>query len=169
VLPIVERLLANNAVDRNQRGRTPRVIVLAPTRELAKQVWLCKSFSPYLTGAATHDLKVSDMCPEECLSVQAHKGSSFLRNCCKRHLLRVSCHVQRRKRSLNSQCTAVQVHADFEYIGKAASLATVCLYGGSPYGPQESVLRRGCDVVVGTPGRVKDHLERGTLKLQGLM
>ena len=38
MLPIVERLLANNSVDRNQRGRLPRVIVLAPTRELAKQV-----------------------------------------------------------------------------------------------------------------------------------
>ena len=61
-----------------------------------------------------------------------------------------------------------QVHADFENIGRAASLSTVCLYGGSPYGPQEGVLRRGCDVVVGTPGRVKDHLERGTLKLQEL-
>ena len=70
---------------------------------------------------------------------------------------------------LNVHRDAVQVHADFEYIGKAANLATVCLYGGSPYGPQESILRRGCDVVVGTPGRVKDHLERGTLKLQDLM
>ena len=60
------------------------------------------------------------------------------------------------------------MHADFENIGRAAALATVCLYGGSPYGPQEGVLRRGCDVVVGTPGRVKDHLERGTLKLQEL-
>ena len=61
-----------------------------------------------------------------------------------------------------------QVHADFENIGRAAALSTVCLYGGSPYGPQEGTLRRGCDVVVGTPGRVKDHLERGTLKLQEL-
>ena len=40
VLPIVERLLAHNATDRTQRGRLPRVIVLAPTRELAKQVCL---------------------------------------------------------------------------------------------------------------------------------
>ena len=63
---------------------------------------------------------------------------------------------------------AAQVHADFEFIGRAASLSTVCLYGGAPYGPQEGVLRRGCDVVVGTPGRVKDHLERGSLKLQDL-
>lgn len=46
-----------------------------------------------------------------------------------------------------------QVHADFEYIGKAAGLTTLCLYGGTQYGPQESMLRRGVDVVVGTPGR----------------
>jgi hypothetical protein len=61
-----------------------------------------------------------------------------------------------------------QVHADFENIGRAAALSTVCLYGGAPLGPQEGVLRRGADVVVGTPGRVKDHLERGSLKLQEL-
>ena len=72
-------------------------------------------------------------------------------------------------RQASTMLCLLQVHADFEYIGKAGNLSTVCLYGGSPYGPQESILRRGCDVVVGTPGRVKDHLERGTLKLQDLM
>ena len=46
VLPIVERLLTHNATDRAQRGRLPRVIVLAPTRELAKQV---RSASPSTT------------------------------------------------------------------------------------------------------------------------
>ncbi len=44
----------------------------------------------------------------------------------------------------------------------------LCLYGGSPYQPQENKLRRGVDVVVGTPGRVKDHLERGTLRFKAL-
>ena len=63
---------------------------------------------------------------------------------------------------------AKQVHADFEYVGKGANLTTLCLYGGTQYGPQESMLRRGVDVVVGTPGRVKDHLERGTLDLTKL-
>ena len=60
----------------------------------------------------------------------------------------------------------MQVAADFEWVGQAARLSTLCLYGGSPYGPQEGALRRGVDVVVGTPGRVKDHLERGTLNLK---
>jgi hypothetical protein len=34
------------------------------------------------------------------------------------------------------------VHADFEYIGQAANLVTVCLYGGTQYNTQEMVLRR---------------------------
>ncbi|WP_449528527.1 DEAD/DEAH box helicase [Galactobacter valiniphilus] len=42
------------------------------------------------------------------------------------------------------------------------------IYGGSPYGPQLSALRRGVQVVVGTPGRVIDHLDRGALDLSGL-
>ncbi|GBF99463.1 DEAD-box ATP-dependent RNA helicase [Raphidocelis subcapitata] len=97
VLPIVQGLLAGGGAGKKAFGRKPAVVVLAPTRELAKQV-----------------------------------------------------------------------HADFEYIGKSAGLITVCLYGGTQYGPQESLLRRGVDVVVGTPGRVKDHLERGTLDLSKL-
>jgi ATP-dependent RNA helicase DDX21 len=64
---------------------------------------------------------------------------------------------------------AKQVGVDFEYFAKAANLTSVCLYGGTPYGPQEGILRRGVDIVIGTPGRVKDHLERGTLKLNQLL
>jgi len=45
--------------------------------------------------------------------------------------------------------------ADFEYLGEAVKLKTVCVYGGAPMGAQEGALRRGVDVVVGTPGRVK--------------
>ncbi len=56
--------------------------------------------------------------------------------------------------------------ADFEYYAKSFSLGCVCLYGGTQYAPQEGILRRGVDIVIGTPGRVKDHLERGTLNLR---
>jgi len=41
----------------------------------------------------------------------------------------------------------------------------VAVYGGAPYLPQQRALARGAQVVVGTPGRVIDHLERGTLVL----
>jgi ATP-dependent RNA helicase DeaD len=42
------------------------------------------------------------------------------------------------------------------------------IYGGQSYTPQLNALRRGVHVVVGTPGRVIDHLNRGTLKLSGI-
>ncbi|MBL4844082.1 MAG: DEAD/DEAH box helicase, partial [Planctomycetes bacterium] len=42
------------------------------------------------------------------------------------------------------------------------------VYGGAPYHPQLKALRRGVPVVIGTPGRVKDHLERGSLNLSGV-
>lgn len=58
---------------------------------------------------------------------------------------------------------------DFEHIGKAFSISSLCVYGGSPYGPQEGALRRGVDVLIGTPGRVKDLMEKGTLKVQNLL
>ncbi|KAL8050960.1 hypothetical protein ABFX02_06G114600 [Erythranthe guttata] len=63
---------------------------------------------------------------------------------------------------------ATQVFADFESYGASLGLTSCCLYGGSPYQPQQNALKRGVDIVVGTPGRIKDHLERGTLNLGSL-
>lgn len=88
VLPIATRLEASF-----ERGRAPRAIILAPTRELAKQV-----------------------------AAEAEQSA--------RHL------------------------------------STVTVYGGAAYSPQEKALQRGVDIVVGTPGRIIDHLERGNLNLQ---
>ncbi|KAL0341098.1 UNVERIFIED_CONTAM: DEAD-box ATP-dependent RNA helicase 7 [Sesamum radiatum] len=50
---------------------------------------------------------------------------------------------------------ATQVFADFEVYGGALGLNSCCLYGGSPYQPQQIQLKRGVDIVVGTPGRIK--------------
>ncbi|SMB94247.1 DEAD/DEAH box helicase [Deinococcus hopiensis] len=86
-LPIIQTLEPSR-----ERGRLPRAIVVAPTRELAKQV------------------------------------------------------------------------AD-EFSKSGLNLVTVTVYGGASYSPQENALRRGVDVVVGTPGRLIDHLERGNLDL----
>lgn len=47
-------------------------------------------------------------------------------------------------------------------------IGVVPVYGGSPYGPQERALERGAQVVVGTPGRVMDHMRRKSLRLDGL-
>jgi ATP-dependent RNA helicase DeaD len=50
--------------------------------------------------------------------------------------------------------------------GLPVSIATI--YGGASYGPQLKALRNGANIVVGTPGRVIDHLERGTLDLSSV-
>lgn len=61
---------------------------------------------------------------------------------------------------------ARQVSEEFSKSG--TGLTTVSLYGGSSYAPQENALRRGCDVIVATPGRLIDHLERGNLELSAV-
>lgn len=45
--------------------------------------------------------------------------------------------------------------AEFEVYGRALGLASCCLYGGAPYQSQHNQLKRGVDIVVGTPGRIK--------------
>jgi len=97
-VPVIEKLLLEKPSFQKTAGGTrqvPRVIVLAPTRELAKQV--CEDFET-----------------------------------------------------------------------TAPSLKILSVYGGTPYGPQCNGLRAGVDIIVGTPGRVIDHIERGTLSLGGI-
>ena len=93
-IPTVEKL-QEDTVGTNKRGRFPRSLILAPTRELASQI---------------------------CRDVE----------------------------SIATSCTAVAV------------------YGGVPYDKQEQMLRKGVDVVVGTPGRMKDLLNKGILKFTDL-
>ena len=50
--------------------------------------------------------------------------------------------------------------------GKSLGVRVLPLYGGAPMGPQFRALSRGVDVVVATPGRALDHLNRGTLSLE---
>ena len=89
-LPIAARLQPSH-----ERGRSPRAIILAPTRELARQ------------------------------------SASVLE-------------------------------------WSAPNLSVLAVYGGAAYSPQERALQRGTDVIVGTPGRIIDHLDRGTLNLTGV-
>lgn len=63
---------------------------------------------------------------------------------------------------------ATQVYADFDVYGGAIGLTSCCLYGGAPYQAQEIKLKRGVDIVVGTPGRIKDHIERGNIDFSSL-
>uniref|UniRef100_G1QBR2 Nucleolar RNA helicase 2 n=1 Tax=Myotis lucifugus TaxID=59463 RepID=G1QBR2_MYOLU len=61
---------------------------------------------------------------------------------------------------------ANQVSRDFSDITKKLSVA--CFYGGTPYGGQIERMRNGIDILVGTPGRIKDHLQNGKLELTKL-
>lgn len=90
-IPVVE-LLENDASIKLNRGRAPRALVLAPTRELTKQI--------------------SD---------------------------------------------------DFQSL--VTNLSVVTIYGGKKYEDQESSIRQGCDILVATPGRLKDIIEKGKLVL----
>ena len=92
MLPALQRLLASRAPDAPRGGLGPRVLVLAPTRELALQV-----------QKATHGY------------------------------------------------------------GSRQRLRTACLVGGVSYGLQLKQLSRPVDIVIATPGRLKDHLERGRI------
>ncbi|MGN0065127.1 MAG: DEAD/DEAH box helicase [Nocardioides sp.] len=64
---------------------------------------------------------------------------------------------------------ALQVSEAFEsYAAQMKGVKVLPIYGGQGYGVQLSALRRGVHVVVGTPGRIMDHLEKGTLDLSEL-
>jgi len=61
---------------------------------------------------------------------------------------------------------AIQVSEAFQkYASHLQGFHVLPIYGGQSYQPQLTALRRGVHVVVGTPGRVMDHLKRGTLNL----
>lgn len=60
----------------------------------------------------------------------------------------------------------VQVQEELMHIGRFKRLKVVAVYGKSPFKDQVRELRQKTHIVVGTPGRVLDHIERGTLNLQ---
>ncbi len=58
---------------------------------------------------------------------------------------------------------ALQSQRAIDGIGKYTHIQTVAVYGGAPMERQVSALRQGAEIVSGTPGRVLDHIKRGTL------
>jgi ATP-dependent RNA helicase DeaD len=63
---------------------------------------------------------------------------------------------------------AVQIAEDLRSYGRHTRLRVLTVYGGVSIERQMNELRRGVHVVVGTPGRVIDHMKRGTLTLDGV-
>jgi ATP-dependent RNA helicase DeaD len=67
---------------------------------------------------------------------------------------------------------AKQIHGEFERMNEGRPeehrLRAVAVYGGTAYGPQLAAFRAGAALVIGTPGRILDHLQRGALNLDRL-
>jgi ATP-dependent RNA helicase DeaD len=79
----------------------------------------------------------------------------------------------RRKPSALVMCPtrelAIQVAQEFEALGKHRDLSVVAIYGGASMGDQLDKLKAGAEIVVGTPGRIYDHIRRKTLVLSECM
>ena len=63
---------------------------------------------------------------------------------------------------------ALQVNREVEALGKHRNIRATAVYGGAPMPRQVEAIQNGAQVVVGTPGRVLDHLRRGTLDASGI-
>ncbi len=63
---------------------------------------------------------------------------------------------------------ALQTQAFLEHFGRSHQLRAACIIGGVRMGPQIDALKKGPDIVVATPGRLLDHVERGNVKLDGI-
>jgi ATP-dependent RNA helicase RhlE len=63
---------------------------------------------------------------------------------------------------------AVQIHTSLRVYGRYTTVRLGVVYGGVKIGPQTLELRAGLDILVATPGRLLDHLERGTVDFAAL-
>ncbi len=63
---------------------------------------------------------------------------------------------------------AQQIHDAFEALGRQCGLRSAVVYGGVGFGPQAQKMRAGVEIVVACPGRLLDHLEQGTCRLDGV-
>jgi ATP-dependent RNA helicase DeaD len=61
---------------------------------------------------------------------------------------------------------AVQIAAEAEKLAYGMNIRPVAIYGGQRYGAQFAALREGAQLVIGTPGRILDHMGRGSLTFQ---
>lgn len=78
--------------------------------------------------------------------------------------------VSRRTRALILAPTrelVSQIAESFRSYGRHAQMQIATVFGGVSYGPQVKALGRGLDILVATPGRLLDHLQQGTCKLDG--
>ena len=63
---------------------------------------------------------------------------------------------------------ALQIHGEIARLGSTLGFSSITLYGGSAYEPQIEALATGVDIIVGTPGRIMDHMRSKRLDLSGI-
>jgi len=63
---------------------------------------------------------------------------------------------------------AIQVHNSLASYGAAVNVRALAVFGGAPMGAQVRALRQGVDIVVATPGRLIDHMQRRTIDLSAI-
>ena len=63
---------------------------------------------------------------------------------------------------------AQQVGSVVDALARPAGIRSTLIFGGRAFGPQQDAIYRGAQIVVGTPGRVLDHVTRGTMTLEGI-
>ena len=63
---------------------------------------------------------------------------------------------------------ALQIHGEIDRLGSTLGFSSITLYGGASYEPQIEALAHGVDIIVGTPGRVMDHMRSKRLDLSGI-
>ncbi|GLQ06703.1 DEAD/DEAH box helicase [Sneathiella chinensis] len=63
---------------------------------------------------------------------------------------------------------AVQIGKCIQVFTRGIKLFHTTVYGGAPYGPQLQQLSRGVDILIATPGRLMDHMKRGTVQLDNV-
>ena len=63
---------------------------------------------------------------------------------------------------------AMQIGEDVKNIGRFKRIKGVCIYGKAPFKEQEKSLKGKTHIVIGTPGRVLDHIDRGTFNTKNL-
>ena len=63
---------------------------------------------------------------------------------------------------------ALQLHGEVGRLGAPLGFSSITLYGGASYEPQIEALAAGVDLVVGTPGRIMDHMRSRRLELSGI-
>ena len=80
--------------------------------------------------------------------------------------------VERKKPQVLVLCPtrelALQIHRELELLSRYNGVTTTAVYGGAAMQPQIDAIAAGAQIIAGTPGRVLDHLERGTLKTKAI-